>query len=132
MLEYYSQIRSAHIGFVVASGLLFAARGAAVLAGGRWPLAMPVRVIGHAIDTALLIAGIALVVVLPAGVLANGWLAVKLLLLVAYVVAGFIALRRARSRRSRILWFAAAVLLFVSIFGVARAHHPLGWLALGG
>jgi uncharacterized membrane protein SirB2 len=132
MLEFYAQVRSAHIGFVVASGLLFAVRGVAVLAGRDWPLAMPVRILGHAIDTALLTAGIMLVVMLPAEVFANGWLAIKLLLLAGYVAAGFVALRRARTRPSRVVWLAVAMLLFVSIFGIARAHHPLGWLAPGG
>ena len=132
MLEYYAQIRTAHIGFVVASGLLFTLRGVGVLSGGRWALAAPVRIAAHTIDTALLTAGIMLAVMLPAAVFANGWLIAKLVLLVAYIVAGYVALRRARTRASRIAWFALALVIFVSIVGIARAHHPLGWLTYHG
>jgi uncharacterized membrane protein SirB2 len=90
-----------------------------------------VRLLGHTIDTGLLTAGIMLAAMLPSATFANGWLVAKLVLLVAYVVAGYFALRRARTQRSRLAWLAVAVLIFVTMLGIARAHHPLGWLALG-
>jgi uncharacterized membrane protein SirB2 len=83
MLEYYAQVRAAHVGLVAASGLLFTLRGVAVLAGGRWPLTVPVRLLGHTIDTGLLTAGIMLAAMLPSATFANGWLVAKLVLLVA-------------------------------------------------
>jgi hypothetical protein len=43
VIEFYPQIRAVHIGAVLASGALFALRGAGVLGGMRWPLAAPVR-----------------------------------------------------------------------------------------
>jgi hypothetical protein len=39
--EFYPQIRTVHIGAVMASGTLFALRGAGVLAGASWPQATP-------------------------------------------------------------------------------------------
>ena len=60
---------------------------------------------------------------------ANGWLATKLLLLVAYVVLGSFALKRGRTPRARQVFFAAATLIYVVMFGIARTHHPLGWLS---
>jgi uncharacterized membrane protein SirB2 len=129
MIEYYAQIRAAHILAVVLSGTLFAARGAGVLAGGSWAMHPLVRYSSYAIDTILLTAALMLVAVLPAGLLANHWLTVKLVLVVAYIVVGIFALRRARTTRGRWIAYVAALTIFVLIVGIARHHSPWGWLA---
>ena len=46
-----------------------------------------------------------------------------------YVVLGVFAMRPARTRRTRAICYVAALLAFVGMYGIARAHHPLGWLA---
>ena len=126
MIELYPQIKHAHIGLVMVSVALFALRCAAVQAGMRWPRARPVRLASYAIDTGLLAAGLWLVAILPGGFFANGWLTAKLVLLVVYVVLGVFAMRRARSRIGRALCYVAALATFSMIYGIARAHHPLG------
>jgi len=128
MIEYYAQIRWLHIAMVLCSGSLFALRGGAMLAGSRLATATPVRWLSYGIDTTLLTAAMMLVVMLPGAVFANGWLTVKLCLVVAYVVLGSLALKRGRTRAVRLGCFIAALLVFVVIIGIARAHHPLGWL----
>ncbi|HVI57435.1 MAG TPA: SirB2 family protein [Luteimonas sp.] len=128
MMEFYPQIRHVHILAVVLSGSLFALRGAFALAGARWPHAASVRYLSYAIDTTLLTAALMLLTILPGAMFANGWLATKLALVVAYVVLGVLALRRGRTRGIRLGCFAAALLVFATIFGIARMHHPLGWL----
>lgn len=65
---------------------------------------------------------------LPGALFANGWLLTKLLLLCAYVVLGSFALRRARSAGGRLACFAAALAVYGTVIGIARMHHPLGWL----
>lgn len=125
MIEFYPQIKAVHVWLALASGTLLAVRGAAVLCGGRWPL----RWSSYAIDTMLLTAALMLLTILPWGLFANGWLAVKIALLVVYVVLGVFALRRARSRRARLICYVAAVSVFLWIIGIARAHHPMGFLA---
>jgi uncharacterized membrane protein SirB2 len=126
MIEFYPQIRSVHVMAVVASGLLFALRGAALLAGQRWPNALPVRIISWSIDTTLLTAALMLFTVLPKEMFANGWLVTKVVLLVVYIGIGTVALKGGRSRRSRAVAYVLAVATFACIYGVARAHHPLG------
>src|SRR5690606_32811066 len=101
MIEFYPQIKHAHIGLALLSGALFALRGALLLGGLRWPNAAPVRYASYAIDTALLTAALMLLTILPGALYANGWLAVKLVLVVAYVVLGVFALRRGRTRGMR-------------------------------
>jgi uncharacterized membrane protein SirB2 len=128
--EFYPEIRAVHIGAVLLSGTLFASRGIGVLLGARWPQAAPWRWLSVSIDTVLLTAALMLLNIVPAAVFANHWLSVKLTLLVVYVVLGSLALKRARSARARAICFAAAVLVFVGMLGIARTHQPLGWFAL--
>lgn len=133
MIEFYPQIKHFHMMIALLSGSLFALRGGFSLAGARWPNALPVKWFSYAVDTALLTAALMLLTILPGAMFANGWLAVKLVLLVAYVVLGVFALRRARTRRARVFCYVAALATFLSIYAVARAHHPMGfvqwWLA---
>lgn len=128
MIELYPQIKAAHVGLVFASGALFALRGAAVLAGQGWAMAWPVRWSSYAIDTSLLTAALMLLNILPWGLFGNGWLAAKIGVLVAYIVLGSLALRRAHTRRVRILCYVSALLAFAWMVSIARAHHPLGAL----
>ena len=128
MIEFYPQIRAIHILAVTLSGSLFVLRGLGVLAGARWPRFAPVRYLSYTIDTVLLTAALMLVTILPAAVFANHWLTVKLVLVVVYVVLGVFALRRGRTPRARAICYAAALLVFGTIVGIARMHHPLGWL----
>ena len=129
MIEFYPQVRAVHIGAVLASGGLFVLRGAGVLSGMHWPLAAPLRYLSYTIDTVLLTVALMLVAMLPSTVFANHWLTVKLVLLLAYVVLGSVALKRGRSPRVRAIAFGSAIATYAFMFGIARTHQPLGWLA---
>lgn len=128
MIEFYAQIRWVHILAVSLSGSLFALRGLGVLMGMRWPQGAAVRYLSYGIDTVLLTAALMLVTILPGAMFANGWLALKLALVVVYVVLGVFALRRGRTRGQRTLAYVLALVTFIAIIGIARMHHPLGWL----
>lgn len=128
MLAFYFEIKMVHIASVLASGGLFAARGALVLAGVKWANAAPLRYLSYTIDTVLLTAALMLLTALKLNPFVVPWLSVKLALLVVYVVLGSLALKRARSRRARALFYAAALATFGFMYFVARAHHPLGIL----
>lgn len=131
MLAFYPQIKFVHVAAVLMSGALFTIRGVMVLAGGqRWAMSGPLRYASYTVDTVVLTAALMLVGVLPAVVFANHWLTLKVGLLVAYVVLGSLALKRATTRRGRAVFFIAALAVYATMFGIARAHHPLGWLAL--
>ena len=129
MIEYYAQIRAAHVFAVVLSGTLFAVRGLGVLAGARWPLHAIVRYSSYAVDTVLLTAALMLVSLLPTAMFANHWLTVKLVLVVAYVALGTMALKRARTPVGRAICYVAALVVFGVVIGIARRHSPLAWLS---
>lgn len=127
MIEFYIPVKSVHVAAVLASGSLFALRGVLVLSGRAWAMSAPLRYLSYSIDTVLLTAALMLATMLPGAVFANGWLAVKLTLLVSYVLLGSFALKRGRSNRSRTLFFIAAVVVYAFMYSVARTHQPLGW-----
>jgi len=128
--EFYLQARHVHIGAVIASGLLFALRGGAFnLFGTAWPKALPVRILSWTIDSVLLTAALILMTIVRQYPFVDGWLTVKVLLLVVYIGLGAMAFSVKRSRGQRIGFYAAALAVFLFIVTVARAHHPLGLLA---
>lgn len=129
MIEYYGEIRFAHVTAAIASGSLFLLRGLLVQADrGAWALAPVPRYLSYAIDTTLLTAALMLFTILPSQAFSNGWLAAKLALLPLYIGLGWGALR-ARTRARRLGFLAGAVAAFASMYGIARAHDPLGPLA---
>jgi uncharacterized membrane protein SirB2 len=130
MIEFYPDIRWVHICAVIASGSLFALRGAGVLSGARWPMWAPVRYLTYTIDTVLLTAALMLVTILHQYPFVQAWLTVKVLLLGVYIVLGTFALKRAQTQRARAIFYVAALAVFLFIASVARAHHPLGILAV--
>ena len=86
----------------------------------------PLRYLTYTIDTVLLTAALMLVTILHQYPFVQGWLTMKVVLLVVYIVLGTFALKRAPSRRARAWCYAAAIAVFLFIVSVARAHQPLG------
>lgn len=127
--EWYPALKTAHVTLVLTSGTLFAARGAAVLAGARWPMTARWRYTSVAIDTALLSAGVAMWSLLALNPLRDTWLGTKLLLLLVYIVLGSFALKRGRTPRVRAFSWAAALAVYAFMVSVALAHRPLGLFA---
>jgi uncharacterized membrane protein SirB2 len=129
MLEFYAQIKAVHIAAVIASGSLFLVRGAAVQFNATWAMAAPLRYLSYTIDTVLLTAALMLATILHQYPFVNGWLTAKVLLLVGYVVLGSFALKRGRTPAVRAICWIAALLVYLFIVSIARAHHPLGVFA---
>ena len=128
MSPFYLDIKWVHIAAVMASGTLFALRGAGVLGGAAWPMWAPLRYLTYTIDTVLLTAALMLVTILHQYPFVNGWLTAKVCLLVVYIVLGTFALKRAQTLRARAWCYLAALAVFLFIVSIARAHHPLGIL----
>ena len=130
MLAFYAQIKAVHVAAVLSSGALFLLRGLLVQVGWqRWAMSGPVRYASYGIDTVLLTAALMLMTILPGAMFANHWLTLKVGLLVVYVALGSFALKRAGTRRARAFCFVAALAIYATMLGIARAHHPLGWLS---
>lgn len=132
MEDFYLQIRHVHIASVLASGGLFLLRGLGVnVFGAGWPMWAPVRYLSYTVDTVLLTAALMLMTIVRQYPFVHHWLTVKVVLLVVYVVLGSFALKRAKTRRARLGFYLAALLVFAFILSVARAHDPLGVFVTG-
>jgi len=128
MITFYVPIKTVHVIAVLASGGLFALRGLLLLNGRSWPMSAPLRYLSYSIDTVLLTAALMLATLLPSGVFANGWLTVKLTLLLVYVVLGSFALKRGNTLNIRWICYIAALAVYAFMLSVARTHEPLGIL----
>ena len=126
LAEYHAPLRLAHIACVTASGSLFALRGLLALGGRRAANHIALRALSWAIDTALLVAALLLVAIVHQYPFVDAWLTAKVLLLLAYMALGSLALRRARTPRVRLLAYLAALAVFLCIVAVAHWRNQFG------
>lgn len=126
--EFYPALKLLHVALAGTSVSLFAVRGAAVLAGQRWPMARLLRLASVVIDTLLLAAGASLWALLALNPVREAWLGAKLLLLLLYIGLGSLALQRARTPQRRAAAYVAALACAAAMASIALAHHPLGLL----
>jgi uncharacterized membrane protein SirB2 len=129
MAARYLQILIIHVSSVIASGSQFYTLCCMILGGLAAANHIALRRISVVIDVVLLAAAIALTTIIHQYPFVQAWLTVKVLLLVVYIVLGVFALRRGRTRAIRAACFGAAMLVFLFIVTVARAHDPLGAFA---
>jgi uncharacterized membrane protein SirB2 len=123
---FYAEIRLVHLCAVLVSGTLFFLRGMAVAVfAAAWPQWAPVRYLSWTIDTILLTAALMLTTVVHQYPFIDGWLTMKVVLLVVYVGLGTYAFR-GKTQNIRLGAFVAALGVFALIAAVARAHSPLG------
>ncbi len=125
----YPLLRSAHLVLAGLSVGLFCVRGLAVAAERQWPMRPRWRRASVGVDSLLLLAGLGLWTLLQHNPWREPWLAAKLALLPLYVVLGSLALKRARPGPRRLLSLAAALLCVYTLYSIARARQPWGWLA---
>lgn len=125
LLNNYPAVKILHVTLVSTSGGLFMLRGLALLAGAVWPRCPLVKYSSYLLDTLLLLSGVALFAVLPAAVFENGWLAVKLLLLVGYILLGILAFRKMRLGQLARggVFYLLALVVFVCIVLTALRHQ---------
>jgi len=129
MSELYLPLRNIHITCAILTITLFVLRGGLMLADSPWQRNVVLRYLPHAVDTVLVSTALILTTVIHQFPFTTGWLTAKVLLLVAYIVLGSIALKRGRTRRIRVASFIAALATVGFLVTVARAHNPLGAFA---
>lgn len=123
-------IKTIHITSVALSYSLFFVRGVWMLRESpllqrRW-----VKIAPHTVDTVLLGSAIALAWQLGYSPLEHPWLAAKICALLAYIVIGSVALKRGKTKRTRLIAWLLAQGVFLYIVSVAMTHNPMPWNAL--
>lgn len=123
-------LKHLHVSMVVLSIAFFALRGAWMLADSALLQRRVVRIAPHVIDTVLLVSALALAWTwASAPGAAHGWLAAKVIGLVAYVVLGSIALKRGRTKSVRTVALAGALATVAYVVAVALTKQPLPGLS---
>ena len=121
----YSLLKSFHLATIAITLTLFLLRGVWMMADSPRLQARWVRVAPHVNDTLLLVSGFSLAILLGQYPLVNGWLTAKFFALILYIVLGTVALKRGRTRRTRIAAWVAALLVFGYMVAVAVTHNPV-------
>lgn len=127
-MNYYTPIKHLHMAAVYASIIFFVIRAWWSVCGSGLLQKPVVRILPHVIDTVLLVCGVILAFMI--GPL-QAWILTKLVLLLAYIAVGTIAIKRGRTPQSRLVAALVSVGIFFYIIGVAVSKNPASWFALG-
>jgi uncharacterized membrane protein SirB2 len=123
MMDYHV-LKLIHVSCVAASVTLFALRGAGTWYGAAWTGQRWTRILPPAIDIMLLASAVTLAVTTGQSPLVQPWLAAKLTAVVAYIVLGTFALKRARTLAGRRAALLAALATLAYIIAVALTKRP--------
>ena len=126
----YLALKHLHITCVIVSGLGFLLRGIGALLDSPYLARRWVKIVPHVVDTLLLSSAIAMAVISAQYPFAQSWLTAKLIALLVYILTGVMALRGARNKVSRGVFFVAALATYSYIVSVALLRNPLGFLAI--
>ncbi len=124
----YIAIKHLHMTAATLSILFFVIRAYWSVTGSALLQRRTVRIVPHVIDTILLVCGITLSVMLGAAGM-QPWVLTKIVLLIAYIGVGTIAIKRGRTARTRGIAALIAIAIFAYIVGVAIHHNPLSWFS---
>ena len=87
-----------------------------------------VKILPHSIDTILLGSAIGMAIIASINPFEQHWLAAKILALLAYIVAGTFAIKRAQSANAQNISFALALACFAYILMVAISKQVIPWM----
>ncbi|WP_100658333.1 SirB2 family protein [Alteromonas flava] len=121
----YMMMKHLHLTAIVISILLFVLRFVlkqmnAGMLQQKW-----LRILPHIVDTVLLASALVLCVLLSQYPIVNGWLTVKLAGVIAYIVFGLLALKKAETKAGQWGAFIAALVCLAITAKVAITKQPL-------
>jgi len=128
----YLLIKNLHIVLATASISGFVLRWYWMKSGSKLAQHKMARILPHIIDSLFLAMGIWLAFMLQQFPFSDHWLTAKVLGLLAYIILGSLALKRARSPAGQNIAFGTALLVFAWIVTVAISKNPWSMLSLLG
>ena len=127
MTEYYFPIKHLHVTAVSLSIILFVIRAYWSVTGSTLLQTRLVRILPHVIDTVLLTCGVILAAMIGPN---QPWILTKIVLLIAYIGVGTIAIKRGRTTRGRLTAAVIAIAIFAYIVGVAITKDSGSWFSM--
>ena len=125
----YPDIKFIHLSMALLSVSGFILRWAWMRRGSPLFQHRLTRILPHIVDTLLLASAIWLAVSLQQYPLAQHWLSAKVVGLIAYIILGTLALKRAKTPAGKTRAFVAALVVFAWIISVAFSKSAWGLLA---
>ncbi len=122
-------LKDIHVTTVVITITLFLLRSYWVFTGSAMMQQKWVRIVPHLNDTILFITAAGLSITLQQYPFVHGWVTAKVVALLFYIVFASYALKRARSKRNRLLFFILAVITVSYIVSVALTRNPAWFLS---
>lgn len=119
----YFAIKHIHMLTAVITAVLFILRGFWMMTGSGLLQRQWAKIVPHINDTILLASAIAMAVWSGQYPFQQDWLTAKVLLLIAYIGAGMVALKFGKTRGTRITAFILALLFLGYIFKVALTRQ---------
>ena len=122
-------LKTIHVTCVVLSFTGFFIRGIwmlndSTLLQQRW-----IKITPQIVDTLLLISAIALAVQMHFSPVEQPWLMAKIIALLVYIGAGLVALRFGRDKRTRLIAWLFALVIFMYIVSTAFSKSVMGFFA---
>lgn len=105
----YTAVKHIHLTMIGLSVMLFIARFGMKLKGSALLQKKWLRIAPHAIDTLLLLSGIALSVIISQYPIVDGWLTEKLVAVIAYILLAAMAMKANRGTVYRVCCFIGAL-----------------------
>ncbi|WP_444996440.1 SirB2 family protein [Aliikangiella sp. IMCC44359] len=126
-MEYYALVKHIHMSAAGLSLIGFLLRGYWMLTNSVLLQTKPSKILPHIIDTVLLVAAIVLLVLSELNPFVVNWITAKIILLVAYVILGTIALKRGKTKKIKVIAFVASLASVLAIFAIASIKPALSF-----
>jgi uncharacterized membrane protein SirB2 len=126
----YILIKYVHLTTVALSLTGFFLRGLLMIRASPPINAHWIKVLPHINDTILLLAALSLAAMSGQYPFVVSWVTAKVLGVIVYILLGAVALRAGSTRKTRIVCWMAAMMVFGWIVSVALTRQPTGFLAV--
>ncbi len=122
-------LKDIHVTTVIITITLFLLRAFWVFTRSAMMQRKWVRIVPHVNDTILFITAAGLSISLQQYPFVHGWVTAKVVALLFYIVFASYALKRARSKRSQLIFFILALATVSYIVSVALTRNPVWFLS---
>jgi len=123
----YTGIKHSHLLFISLSFIFFFIRGSGMILNTDWYKKQWLNLTTYIIDSLLLVTGIVLAILSQQYPFIYGWLTVKLIAVILYILLGSIALSYGKTKTIRTLsWFTALIIFGYIIMVAIKKDYFLG------
>lgn len=126
-MDYYLIVKKIHMTMAALSLLGFILRGFWLLTNNNKLQAKLSKILPHIIDTLLLVSAIYMLVASQVNPLAVNWIMAKIVLLVLYIAAGTIALKKAKTQSTKVIALLVSLSFICGIFAIAAVKPALAF-----